>query len=284
MLVEVPAQGSGDQGQHHVVDLDAVRLLERLDVGHGHRRERQLPAGADGGVERSDRSPQDGPVLLVVADAVDGGHALAGQRVGVAGHVQRSARLLEEDPPQDLPVARLRAGLALLGGGQGGQRGGGIRLEVEQHGGQAGPGHPVEEAVVVFEEDPDLAPRQSLYEPDLPEGLAPVQLRAHEGADDLADLLGPAGRRHADAADVAADVELLVVHPQWPVQAEGGLLELPLELRGVGQPFVDLDDEVVEGDGAVLGVDDAQPPDVLVPVRRLERQEQSVGATESLHE
>jgi hypothetical protein len=82
---------------------------------------------------------------------------------------------------------------------------------------------------------------------------------------------------------VLADVEVRVVDPHRPVEAEGDLLELPPELRRQGDAPLDVVEELLEGDRAALGVEDGQAPDVLVPRRRLHRQEQRVGPRESLH-
>ena len=55
------------------------------------------------------------------------------------------------------------------------------------------------------------------------------------------------------------------------------------ELRGVDDPLGDLRDHVLEGHRPVAGVEDGQAGHVLVPGRRLHREEQRVGSAKSLH-
>ena len=120
--------------------------------------------------------------------------------------------------------------------------------------------------------------------PHLPQRPAPVELVAHQHPEQVADLLPAAGRRHRDAADVLVDVEVLVLDPHRAVEVERHLLQLPAELRHAVHALEERAPHLLEAEPLRLGrIDDREAADVLVPRRRLGRQEQRIGTREPLH-
>src|SRR4029450_3106660 len=75
-----------------------------------------------------------------------------------------------------------------------------VGLEVEQLLPDAPTGPPVPEAVVELGDERHLAADDAVDVPHLPQWPAPIELVAHEHAEEVADLAPAAGRRHGDAA------------------------------------------------------------------------------------
>src|SRR5262249_45584611 len=95
----------------------------------------------------------------------------------------------------------------------------------------------------------------------------------------LTELAGPARRRHRDAPHVATDVEVGIVYPHRPVEAEWRLLQLPRELRAVADPVADLLDDVLEGQTVRPRLEDREAGDVVRAAGGLEGQEERVGSS-----
>ena len=165
-----------------------------------------------------------------------------------------------------------------------GRVGGRIGLEVEQLLRDAGAGDAVHEAVVELRDQRHLAADDAVDVPHLPQRPAPIELVAHEHAEEVADLPPPARRRDRDAAEVLVDVEVLVLDPHRPVEVERDLLELPAELRHPGQSPQERAPDLVEPEAIRFRrIDQREPADVLVPRGGLGRQEERVRPGESLH-
>ena len=200
-----------------------------------------------------------------------------------ASRIGRADRGVDRAAGQELELARHGlAGERVLDLGIGCA---GLGREVEQHLGQAGAGHPVDERVVHLLEQGDPAVLQPLDDPRLPERLLAVELVAGQAADELAELAVVAGLGDADAADVVVDVELVVLGPARPVEAEGDVDELVAQLGHLGDAGDQQVDEAVERPAVGMGggVDDDQPRHVHVPVGRLAVQERGVLAGHLSH-
>ena len=215
-------------------------------------------------------------------EAVGHGQALGGQPGAVPDVADGRGHPAAGDAADQVERVDV-TGPGLLLGGERDQRALGVGVEVEQRGGQAGAGHAVEQAVVVLHQDADPATGQAVEHPHLPQRPLAVELGGQQHAGHLADLAGAAGARHPEATDVVADVEVRVVDPARPVQAQGSRGELPGELGGVADPLGHRLHDVLVGQSAGAGLEDRQAADVLVPRRGLHREEQRVGAAQALH-
>ena len=257
--------------EHDVVDLDAELVLHGADVGEADRGERALPVRPHRAVEArtGDAERQRVPVALL-----EDRHA-----------ARRRAHEVLRDLPRRLDRGEQRAREQLEIGGlveagvldpDRGRVGGRIGLEVEQLLRDAGAGDAVHEAVVELRDQRHLAADDAVDVPHLPQRPAPIELVAHEHAEEVADLPPPARRRDRDAAEVLVDVEVLVLDPHRPVEVERDLLELPAELRHPGQSLQERAPDLVEPEAIRFRrIDQREPADVLVPRGRLGRQEQA---------
>ena len=157
--------------------------LSVRDVGHRRPTRRPAPGGADRAVERRLRGPQDAPGSPRPCGRCRPWStplaASAGRRSGRCGRAGGCRAAGASASSCD--VARLGAGGALLVGRRRRAAGRGVGLEVEQHGGQAGAGHAVEQAVVVLHHHADPAAGQALDVPASPTAGGAVELRRGAG-------------------------------------------------------------------------------------------------------
>ena len=159
-----------------------------------------------------------------------------------------------------------------------------VRLEVEQLLGEAGTRRAVHQAVVELGDQRHLTAGDAVDVPHLPQRPATVELVAHQHPEQVTDLAASARRRHGDAPEVLVDVEVLVLDPHRPIEVERDLLQLPAELRHPREPLEQRPAHLLEAEPVRLRrVHHREPTDVLVPRRRLRRQEQRVGSRKPLH-
>ena len=96
-----------------------------------------------------------------------------------------------------------------------------VGREVHDDGEQIGARHPVDQRVVRLGQDGPAVVLESLDDPDLPEGLRPIELLGHDPPDELAQLGLAARCRQRGVAQVVLDVEVGIVHPDRPAELEG---------------------------------------------------------------
>src|SRR5215203_1245128 len=100
----------------------------------------------------------------------------------------------------------------------------GVRRGVEHQLHQLGDGDAVDHAVVDLGDDRPAVVGQALYQPQLPQGLGQVQTLAEHAAGQVAQLLLAARTRHRGVPHVVQDLEVRVVHPHGPAEAQRHLL------------------------------------------------------------
>ena len=282
MLLEVAPQRPRAQRQDDVVQLHAEHVLDLADLVERDAGVGEPPVRGQLRVERRPRSLERDRRRLGAALEADELQALAHRLVGEAGeavgrrqhpaHAPGDQLGRRGDGPDQLDRREV------LGIGR-------VGLEIEEHGGQLAARHAVDDRVVHLGQDRDLAIGQAVDHPHLPQRDVPVELVADQVADEVAELLGPAGRGHPDVADVVADVEVGVLDPTRPIEAERHLDELPPELGDEGQPAGDALLEAVgaEPPGCLGRVDEQHRRHVHVPGGRLPVQEGCVDAAHPLH-
>ena len=197
------------------------------------RGEGQRPAGSDGGVERRLRRPQQARWLSSSADrwsmAADG---LGGAAARGSGRPARGRRRSRTGPRRTARSSLGSGRRSLLGRGRTRSdgprrarargraarwRGWPRRCRRAGSGGTSSAGR--------------CARRPGPRGTTAPRAGGAGRAGAQHLAGHLADLLGPPGDGDPDAMHVVADVEVGVVDPHRPVEAERDLLELPPELR-----------------------------------------------------
>ena len=160
----------------------------------------------------------------------------------------------------------------------------GLGIDVEEHLGEAGTGHAVDDGVVHLGEQRHPAALEALDHPGLPERLAAVELQRRQLPDELLQLPLPTRRGHADPTDVELRVELGILDPAGPIDPERDVDVLPAQLGHVRDPRDHHVPHPLEREVRGIGrVDDEQARDVHVPVGCLGVQERSVLALELLH-
>ena len=282
-IIEIGPKGAGHDGQHHVVHLDAVMVLDRLHVLHRQRAEAQTALRADTAVEggvryRHGHDPPTG------AGLGDHGDAPLHRTGRVLHRSQGRHQRRDGGAGEELQIGRRGPGsLDLLVGRHGWWFG--IRGEVQQRGGQTGSGHAIEEAVVVLHQDRHPVVGKAFDEPVLPQRIAAVDLSAEDPAAERGEFLHAPGGRQGRVMEMPIDVEVLVVDPHRPIEAEGHLVELPHELRRQRQPSGQhlAHGQVVEV-GCLAAIHDREPAHMLMPGGHLHRQEEGVGSAQSSHE
>ena len=96
--------------------------------------------------------------------------------------------------------------------------------------------------------------------PQLPKRMVTVELRAQNRRDGLRGFAWAARCRDAETADVPGEIELGVVHPHGPVEAQRRRLELPGELRDEREPLPDRTHQGVEPEvGRVAPIEHVSP-------------------------
>ena len=205
----------GHQGHHHVVDLDAEVVLDRLDVLEVQLGEGDVAMGGDAGVERVCGAANGAAIARPRGPAhrVDHGRHRGGQHAG--GQGQRpggeSAQTAEGDPQ--------RVGVAAAGHRL---RRGGVGLSGAQLRHQVGAGDTVDRGVVHLGQHRQPAAlagvgaRNALDHPHLPQRVAAIQRQGGQVPADLAELDPAAGGGQADAVQVAVDLEVpSSTHTGW---------------------------------------------------------------------
>ena len=117
------------------------------------------------------------------------------------------------------------------------KRGSGVK--VVKHLVQAGAPDSVRQAVVHLRQQSHAAILEALDEPDLPEGATPFELVGQQIADQRTELTGAARGWDADAADLAAEIEVQVIHPSGAVEAKGNLNQSAQERAKQACPGLD---------------------------------------------
>jgi hypothetical protein len=134
-------------------------------------------------------------------------------------------------------------------------------------------------------EDGDLAARQTLDHPHLPQRSRPVEPDPGEVPGDLGEFGLPTGSRYGEPVDVPVDVEVAVLDPQGVVDVDRHPLELAMEHRDVAHPVLEVVLEAREGVavGDRLGVEQDDPADVHELLRCLQVEEARIQPTEAFH-
>ena len=199
-----------------------------------------------------------------------------------AGGPQRGARQPGQRPQGHLPPWGDALGRNL---GCPGSIEGRAGVEIEEHLVEAGAPDPVHQGVVDLHEQTHAAVFEALEEPDLPQRAVSLELVAEQIAHQGAELAGAARGRDADAADVAVEIEVRVIHPRRPVQTKGDLDQATQERAEPPRPGLEQGAQSmhIEAAGGGRGVEHHQTPRVHVPTRRLAVYEAGVHATEPLH-
>jgi hypothetical protein len=94
------------------------------------------------------------------------------------------------------------------------------RLHVEQDGHEVDPGDAVDQRVVRLRDQGEAPALEPLHEPELPQGLGPVELLGVDAGRQRAQLQLRPRRGQRRVADVVVEVEGRVVHPQRPPALE----------------------------------------------------------------
>ncbi len=158
--------------------------------------------------------------------------------------------------------------------------GGGVWLEIEQHGGEIDAGDAVDERVVGLGDQREPVALEPLDQPGLPQRLVPVERLGGDPRGQQKQLLLAAGRRQRRVADVVLDVEVGIVDPQGPAGLErrGGEF-LPVARHQV-QTTADMVEEV--GELGWVPLEDQDSADVHVRGRPLLVEERGVGRAEAV--
>ncbi len=243
-LGEPPAQRTGDQREHHVVDGDAVRLADRADVVQGQRRGGEAACGGERAVQRGAGSVQHRtrhrhsrgvPQALHADDAARRREQQSGQVEELGQHVEegqpqlgrpRRCRLEGTARPRSLDVAD------------------GVGHVREQRVRRAAVGERV--VHLGHHRDPVPAPtqrRRRLGDVQLPQRYVASQRGAADPADEVLQPAHAAGLGDSVHEDVPRRVDRSVRDPERVVEGERRRQHAPPEGRDVLQP---LEHHVVE--------------------------------------
>ena len=142
------------------------------------------------------------------------------------GRVRHGAAQREGFPDREHDRVQRGPGRQPGGGGLGGHRpvvGDGRRRlgrEVEDHAVQVGARDSVDHAVMHLRDQGPAALGESFGHPVLPQRVIAVEPLRHHPGHQIGELLVPAGRRQSGAPDVVPDIEVRVLHPDRPSEAE----------------------------------------------------------------
>ena len=96
----------------------------------------------------------------------------------------------------------------------------GLGREVEDHAVQVGAGDPVDHAVVHLGNQRPAIPGESLDDPVLPQRVIAVEPLGHHPGHQVGELLVSPGRRQGGPPDVITKIEVRVLNPDRPPEAE----------------------------------------------------------------
>ena len=150
----------------------------------------------------------------------------------------------------------------------------GLGAEVEEHRHDVGSGDAVDQTVMGLRDEGETVIAEPLRHPDLPQRLRPVELLRHDPGRESFQLAVVARRGQGRVAHVVLEVEVGVVDPDRPAEAERDGGELLAEPRDLLESPLDHVFHVF-----VVGrrpLEDGDTPHVHVGVRPLQVQEELV--------
>ena len=264
VLDEVLAQRACANGHDNVVERATGGVLESLEVLQRRAAHGEAAVCGDRLVPRCCRCrrqrQRDEPLVLGdcattgahhVLDCIASGagcttDAVDAERLGQVAHqLQLHARTLHRVGEQ--VVQRVLQQLALAGRLLGLPLdclvGRGVGICVGEHVQQDHARRPVDGGVVQLGEHRPSAVTETFDDVHLPQRAGAVHLATNDARHLLGQLVGPAGRRQADVADVVFEVEVGVVDPPWMVERERHFDQLAPHRFGLAdqraKPFVD---------------------------------------------
>ena len=140
----------------------------------------------------------------------------------------------------------------------------------------------VDHRVVGLREDREATPRDALDEIHLPEWPTAIEGPCHEAADEIAELRVTAWSRERGAADVIADVEILIIDPHRVGQASRHPLDLLAVARDEGDPLLDQVHQAVEVETVSGRLEQRDAADVHRGGRLLEVEERHVEGAQPI--
>ena len=220
-------------GHHHVVEGDAVRALDRLELGQRERLPHYGAIGRDAAVERRARRQRGRclhhhPLLHRPAH-----HRLVDGRRRVPPARQRPADDRREAPPahqqaslgveegQRAPSHAERGARQQLGTVRDTVRhpvvvdlgGGHLRRPIEQDPGHVHAGRAVDRGVVEEQDHRHPAAFQAMDEMDVPQRPAPVERLARQARRELGEPAVVPGRRQRHLREVVVEIEVGILDP-----------------------------------------------------------------------
>ena len=218
VVEQVATERLGAGGQHDVVDRGAECLLDHLEVLEGGPREGHgAVRGQAAGELRARGGQRERGVVVGRAQRADDADGGLGRAVGRPDHPARPGQRALERLGDQLGVARHRLALPRLARLLDRR---GVGLEVDEVDEELGPRDAVDRRVVQLGHERHVAVLEALDDGELPQRSAAVERDAGDVADELTQLAEGAGRGRGDAADVAVEVEVLVLDPHRVVEPE----------------------------------------------------------------
>ncbi len=275
------AEAVGEHGEHDVVHGAAERGAHALHVGEVRPRPVPPPVRSDRAIERRHhrRTHESGHRRDTPRRVAEQTRELTpATRRGAHGAelLVRARDQVADGLAHEAHVRRLRFGPPGVRG-----RLRRLALRVEQDRQQVGPRYAVDHAVVHLRDERPVTVLQALDHPHLPQRLRAVELLGHEPADEVAELAIAARRRQRGVAEVIAEVEMRVVHPERPAEVQR---DEPHPLAVTRHERELPGDQV--GEVAVLrsrALEDPHRPDVHVVDVVLDVEERGVERAHAIH-
>jgi hypothetical protein len=137
--------------------------------------------------------------------------------------------------------------------------------------------------MVDLQEGRDAMSLQTFDPPALPERTRPIERLGMEQAGQLREGRAVSRLRKRHAVNVVRDVEVFVLDPIGPVDAQRWLEELPLETLDELDPLAKDLDEALESElGAIRGVENREPRDMRGGFRTFDGKEDRVAIRQLL--